>query len=125
MNYEDYFINNKAQKERQKRAELRSLFKDWKEVLKKKADILHPIIKNGRYKTTELFTADGFYPGYFSMTSDKPKVLFMGREGRYPLPGSNNRDRIIFDLDVFINNPEKVISKKTPFGQEFSRLFME
>ena len=94
-NMANYFTN---EVEIQKRKELAALMDDWKNQIKSKGEIVFP--DDGRsYDTLDYFTADGFFPGYFSA---KTKVLFIGRESRSVSDG----DRITGDLEFFKNyNP--------------------
>ena len=80
----NYFTNPIEQKKRQ---DLHNLFDAWKAVIKKNNPTLAP-----------LFTADGFFPGYFTTS---PKVLFIGRESRFAPDG----DRITSDLTWFSGLP--------------------
>lgn len=80
----DWFTNSLEQKKRQ---DLLKLFDAWRAVIKKNNPALAP-----------LFTADGFFPGYFSTS---PKVLFIGRESRFAPDG----DRITSDLAWFSGLP--------------------
>ena len=70
-----------------KRQALLNLFEEWKVV-----------IKMNNPSLAHLFTADGFFPGYFTTS---PKVLFIGRESRYADTG----DRITSDMAWFKTLP--------------------
>ena len=80
----NWFTNPIEQKKRQ---DLLKLFDAWKVVVRKNNPALAP-----------LFTADGFFPGYFSAS---PRVLFIGRESRFAPDG----DRITSDLTWFSGLP--------------------
>lgn len=75
------------------------LFDDWEKVIRKNNPAL-----------AGLFTADGFFPGYFSAS---PKVLFMGRESRF----TPTRDRVADDLAWF-----KSLAKGEGLGAYWNRI---
>ncbi|MBR4684741.1 MAG: hypothetical protein IKO95_08030 [Spirochaetia bacterium] len=97
MNYEDLF---KKSGEENERITLLNLYKKWRKI---------PNINN------DSFTADGFYPGYFSA---KHKVLFIGREPRYAQK-TGDKDRVTFDLAWF----EKTLIEKKGLGAYWKRIY--
>lgn len=77
--------------EKQKRAELLKLMRQWKAVIKTKDKITFSD-DGKKYDAIEFFNSDGFYPGYFK--KGRKRVLFIGREAR----GISGTDRILHDL---------------------------
>jgi len=62
----------------EKRKDLNSLMKSWKETVAEGNPIVFHDDKK-KYSAVDYFGSDGFMPGYFSAS---PRVVFVGRESR-------------------------------------------